>query len=710
MTQTIHLNRRTRLALMLVALLAVGLAIWLLARDARKKVDWVKHTLVVELSLETLIADLKQVESGERGFLLTGDSQYLEVCREARDASRREVSSLKALTADNSRQQKTLDRIRPLVETRLAPFEDALQRSGGGPFRTLSPEIDRGTRLIESIQSLTLDMRSEEDRLLSLRQKQLLSTEVGLLWSLAFGSGLILVVFVALHRRNVRYIQQRTNAEEQLSQLNAELDQRVQERTASLRAREELLQVFVKSVPAAVAMLDREMRYLQVSDRWCSDYGVDASSLTGRSHYQVFPDLPERWKAVHRRGLAGEVIQAQEDVWSREDGSVTWLHWEIRPWGSRNGLPEGIFIYSEDITERKRNELLLRENAATTQAVLDTAAQAILAVDGNGNIVFANNMTATMFGYSSDELQGKPHDVVVPERFRVRHAIHRADFATNPVTRPMGVGRELSALRSDGSEFPVEISISGMETTRGFLAVSCISDITARKAAEASLRRSEQQLRALAGSLLTAQEDERRRLARELHDDLTQRLGFLSMELGRLAGDPHIGMEGFCSGLRELQKQTLRMTADVRRISHGLHPSVIEDFGLSAALEEFCEEFQKLQGVEVIFDGFVQNSHLDSVAATCLYRISQEAMRNAVIHGSASTVRVELDLTADRAVRLRVTDDGVGFMVAEARDRPSLGIVSMKERVRLIGGTLTISSEPGKGTQIIALVPTEDSV
>jgi len=108
-------------------------------------------------------------------------------------------------------------------------------------------------------------------------------------------------------------------------------------------------------VPAAVAMLDRDMRYLQVSDRFCADYSLDSSEILGRSHYEVFPDLPERWKEIHRRCLAGETLRAEEDRWDREDGT-TWLRWDIRPWQNLDGVQGGILIFSEDITHRKQAE------------------------------------------------------------------------------------------------------------------------------------------------------------------------------------------------------------------------------------------------------------------------------------------------------------------------------------------------------------------
>jgi len=347
---------------------------------------------------------------------------------------------------------------------------------------------------------------------------------------------------------------------------------------------------------------------------------------------------------------------------------------------------------------------MLRESEATMHALLESAAQAILTVDASGKIVDANRMAGEMFGYARNELLGRSLELLLPERLRQEHARHRAHFASNPRTRPMGSGLELVGLRKDGSEFPVEVSLSSVPTSRGRLAVSFVSDITARKQAEAALRKSEEQLRNLAGSLLAAQEDERRRLSRELHDDITQRLAALSIELGKLAGDMPDPLAPTRGIIRSLQKQTLQASAEVRRLSHGLHPSVIQDFGLAVALEEYCGEFEKAQGVPVIFDGLIDISRLDNDCATCLFRIAQESMRNAVTHGRATELQVALSL-GPGTLQLRVRDNGVGFSTDGARTKTGLGVVSMKERIRLVNGTLTLSSEPGQGTEITASVP-----
>jgi PAS domain S-box-containing protein len=122
----------------------------------------------------------------------------------------------------------------------------------------------------------------------------------------------------------------------------------------ALQAREELLRTFVKNVPAAVAMLDRDMRYLQVSDRWCSDNSVEASELLGRPR-EAFPEMPERWKEVNRRALQGETLRADEDSWESA-GSTRWARWEVRPWRNPDGTVGGILVFAEDITRRKQME------------------------------------------------------------------------------------------------------------------------------------------------------------------------------------------------------------------------------------------------------------------------------------------------------------------------------------------------------------------
>lgn len=128
----------------------------------------------------------------------------------------------------------------------------------------------------------------------------------------------------------------------------------------ALREKQELLRLFIEHAPAALAMFDRDMRYLAVSPRWKSDYGLGDADIIGRSHYEIFPELPNRWKEVHRRGMKGEAVRGVEECFERMDGAIQWLHWEMLPWRDADGAVGGIVIFSEDITDRVRIQEELR--------------------------------------------------------------------------------------------------------------------------------------------------------------------------------------------------------------------------------------------------------------------------------------------------------------------------------------------------------------
>jgi PAS domain S-box-containing protein len=236
----------------------------------------------------------------------------------------------------------------------------------------------------------------------------------------------------------------------------------------------------------------------------------------------------------------------------------------------------------------------------------------------------------------------------------------------------------------------------------GFIG-SCL-DVTEQKRMEERQLASQQQLQMLAGNLLTAQEDERRRLSRELHDDFTQVLASLSIELGRLVTEIPNSLENTRTRIQAMQDRTIQLSAEVRRLAHGLHPSVIEDLGLSIALKEFCHQLGIARAINVYYQGVVEDRSLDKTTATCLYRVAQESLHNSTNHGHATEIHVEL--TAEAAsIHLQVRDNGTGFSIEDARTKTGLGLISMQERIRFVGGTLTVSSLPGKGTEISASVP-----
>ncbi|MCP9449493.1 MAG: PAS domain-containing protein [Nitrospira sp.] len=242
------------------------------------------------------------------------------------------------------------------------------------------------------------------------------------------------------------------------------------------------------------------------------------------------------------------------------------------------------------------------------------------------------------------------------------------------------------------------------ETGRAVRLVGSEKDITERKEAEETLRLQNFQLEELTAKLLTAQEHERQRIARELHDDITQRLAALAVDLGSLVRacppDPPLHAR-----LREAQDTAGQLADDVHNFAYRLHPSLLEHLGLEAAIRDYVDEFRRRTGLAVRYvkRGITQTIPLD--IATCLYRVMQEGLQNVQKHAAASDVLVAL-LATVQGVGVCVRDNGKGFAYKSGEVRQTgLGLVSMEERVRLMKGTFRLRTQPGKGTEIHAWVP-----
>ena len=229
-----------------------------------------------------------------------------------------------------------------------------------------------------------------------------------------------------------------------------------------------------------------------------------------------------------------------------------------------------------------------------------------------------------------------------------------------------------------------------------------------RERARADLQASREEYRWLAGKLLTAQEKERRRLARELHDDITQRLAALSIETGKLEREFPEFPEPIGNTLRGIGKELIQLSGDVHLLSRQLHPSILDDLGLSEAMRIECARFSRREGIAVSFEPESVPRDLSGDVKLCLYRVLQEGLRNVGKHAKASQVRVRL---ADDggALRFTIEDDGSGFSPDGTGRHPGLGLISMKERVHLVGGDFSLESKPGEGTTIRATVPAESA-
>ncbi|MFZ1672754.1 MAG: sensor histidine kinase [Nitrospira sp.] len=225
------------------------------------------------------------------------------------------------------------------------------------------------------------------------------------------------------------------------------------------------------------------------------------------------------------------------------------------------------------------------------------------------------------------------------------------------------------------------------------------------KVSQQELQQSREELRALAGQLLTAQEGERRRIARDLHDDVNQRLAMLAMDLRRIEKGDQADPAAVASMVRSITGRLTAVSDDVRQMAYRFHPSILDDLGLTKAVRRLVDDFSASTGIQAVYVHHDPVSPVPTDLATCVYRIAQESLNNVARHARASEVEVELICDEGR-VTLSIRDNGVGFdplQVSQMRGR--LGVLSMKERVRLVGGTLDVTTAPGRGTHIEVDVP-----
>jgi len=352
-----------------------------------------------------------------------------------------------------------------------------------------------------------------------------------------------------------------------------------------------------------------------------------------------------------------------------------------------------------EITERMQTERAYQRSEGRLAGILDIAEDAIIVADINRTITLFNQGAVRLFGYDADEVLGQSLDLLLPERFRGEHSRHIETFARGPETaRRMAQRLDVFGLKRDGTEFPAEASISKLTVGEDTTFTVILRDITER-------RQAERQLRSLTAQLMTAQEEERRRISRELHDDINQRLALLVVELGRLETNVPVPFDAARQDFQSLAQRLAAISDDVRRIAYQFHPSILDDLGLSAALEQLANAFSENTGIKTIVVQEDFGESLPQDISSCLYRIVQESLANVRKHAKAS--RVELELTCDdQDITLCILDSGVGFDLERVRiDHRGLGLVSMRERVQSVHGRLEIQAEPGQGTRILVQIP-----
>ncbi len=352
------------------------------------------------------------------------------------------------------------------------------------------------------------------------------------------------------------------------------------------------------------------------------------------------------------------------------------------------------------------------EPPANTPPLLDiiqSATEPIITVDARQRIVMFNPAAERVFLREAGQAVGAPLDILIPARFRAVHARHVERFQQTGISeRKMGLGAPLWGLRANGEEFPMEASISQTRGAAGVFLSIFLRDITERQRVEQALLASRDELTRLSNALLHVREQEKKHIARELHDDLGQGLTALTMELSQLASclPPH---ERDAHERVEAMRRLIKLTfTSLRRIAADLRPVMLDDLGLAAAIEWLVSNFVSRYGIQTDAHIDVGPDEPSKLAATTLFRVVQEALTNIARHAQASQAQVQLTCSATECC-LIVQDNGIGASPESlTRKVPfSLGLQGIRERVRLLNGEVSITTRKQGGFRLKATLPAQ---
>jgi len=497
--------------------------------------------------------------------------------------------------------------------------------------------------------------------------------------------------------------EQRVIAERKLRQRGrALLETRTERRRLdqSLRQRDQELAVLFDHSPDSLVRFDSNIRATHVNAAFESATGISSKDIVGRSIREL-PVPAATVKAVEslvRSVLTTGQTQTAYFPYPTLQGI---REFEVRsiPEFAADQSIAAVFSIARDITERSTAERALRQREQELATLFDNSPDAIVRLDRNLRHLYVNATWERLMGISREAALGKtsqqlglPQTAVRHQRRSIRAVLKTGSPLTADFTYPSPRG-------------PVDCEVRHIPEfgDGGVTSILLIGrDVTEQKSLQRLAAAKERDIRALTISLMTAGEQERRRVARDIHDSLCQHLGALAAEIGNMTADvPASSAVG--QRLRAARKHALSTAEEARQIARQLHPAILEDLGLPKALQNLCEEFSRQLGIPVSFKALGPRRVVPIEASSCVYRIAQEALNNIARHAGAKSVAVLL--TVRRDLHFSIRDDGVGFDPEAVQGAGGLGLVGMRERARLAHGELSVDAKPGQGTCVRLLVP-----
>lgn len=509
-------------------------------------------------------------------------------------------------------------------------------------------------------------------------------------------------------------------AKEELQSANEELqtvNEELQNRNLALTQAGNDLSNLLNSVNIPVVMLDGGLEIRQFTPPAQRMMNLRAADI-GRPISDVRLNLDSGDLEPLLRDVMETLTPREAQVTDREGKSYLL---RVRPYRTNENKIEGVVLVLVDIEQLRRHQLALEQSHAFSQTVLERVQVPLTVVDSEFRICSVNEAFCQLSGLRREDLKGRSLPELAGELWRLPNL--RA-FIESLHNSPDGEQVQVEHQTGDVPPRVFRLTVQPVRPQGSRLLLVTLEDRTHERrvqrmleeereqlagkvrATEHVLERTREELRALAAGLFNSQEEERRRVARELHDDVSQRLAFLELEIERVRLSMPEKADEAIHALQQLKERTGSLSEDVRRMSHHLHPALLDDLGLDAALKGLVDEFRKRFAVLADFHSRNVPEVIAGHPATAIYRIAQEALHNVEKHAGKTHVKVILEGRPD-GLRLEVADFGEGFDTEDSQR--GLGLISMEERARLVGGNFSVKSELGKGTVVNVEIPLHGS-
>ncbi len=501
------------------------------------------------------------------------------------------------------------------------------------------------------------------------------------------------------------------SSNEELQTINEEL----QQRNAVLSETGNDLSNLLNSVNLPVLMLNNDLQIRQFTPLTERLMNIRASDI-GRPIHEIRLDLSIEDLQPILHDVLDSLGTRELEV---QDRDGRWRLLRVRPYRTADNKIEGVVLVLVDIDDVRRSQQELREARDFARAVIEGFQTSIVVLDMNLRVRSVNSAFRALSGLSTDSLETRSFPEIAALLWgldKLRPKLESLAQQTNglgafEIEHDWNQGVEQRVLRiwahpllTDGDRI-ILLTVEDISTQKfsDRLEARLKEELEKQiQTTEQTLEYTRNELRALAGKLFTSQEEERRRVARELHDDITQRLAHLQMEIEQVEREPPQDPDDTRRTMAALRETAAHLSDNVRSISHRLHPSILEDLGLPEALKALVDEFGQREGMLTTFRRFNLPESIPYEIAGVLYRITQEALRNVAKHAGRTHVKVTLE-GVDSIVRLEIRDSGEGF--DQEGKRLGLGLVSMAERARLVRGSFHVESALGVGTSVVVEVP-----